>query len=92
MAELTKDQEARCLAALERLARDPQPFQLKVSKFEMWMLLAAIQLAWRDPRFKGPVREKVETAARLIGRELTRDDPDLALLFAAGWDREFNMT
>jgi|SRR5262245_28497248 len=74
------------LAALERLHKDPAPVQIKMTKFELWTLLATVQLACRHPQFQGPSRVIAEGVARQLGESLTRTDLHLRALFEAGWD------
>jgi hypothetical protein len=86
------DLEDRFLLATERLMRDPQPVRVELSKFELWSLLACVQLACRHPAFIGRSRHRefVESLARRIGGDLTANDPDLRLCFAAGWEKIFD--
>lgn len=84
-------EKERFLAAIGRLARDPQPVHIELSKFDLWCLLSAVQLACRHPSFTGPSRQVVEGTARTIGDALTANDLDLRLCFAAGWESSFDV-
>lgn len=84
-------EKERFLAAIGRLAQDPQPVRLELSKFDLWCLLSTVQLACRHPRFTGPSRDVVERIARRIGAALTANDADLRLCFAAGWEKSFDV-
>lgn len=83
--------DKRFLAALERMALDPQPVQINLSKSDLWCLLASVQMACRNKHFKGPTRENIERLARRLGEPLVANDADLRLLFAAGWEESFDV-
>ena len=78
------------MAALGRLAADPQRLTIEISKYDLWILLGTIQLACRHPQFIGPTRFASENLCRLLGEVLTNNDPDLRLLFAMGWEKNFD--
>lgn len=84
-------QDERFLAALKRMAMDPQPVQIELRKTDLWCLLATVQMACRNPNFQGPTRVLVERLARRLAQPLTANDADLRLLFAAGWQETFDV-
>ena len=69
----------------EALFKDPSPVTLKISKYQAWCLMAAVQLASRHPegRTTAPVQ-----AATMIARDLQSqisNTPTLARIAELGW-------
>lgn len=85
-----KRTDQKFLDAVERLFKDEQPVQLEMTKQQVWCMLTAVQLACRHPYFNGPTRQIVEEVSRKIGDALSANDPDLKMLFAMGWDKQFD--
>lgn len=82
--------KGKMLEALKRLGEDPQAVQVQVSKFQLWCLLSAVQLACRHPKYTGPSRPIVEQTARAMAEPLLANDPELRLLWEMGWQKRFD--
>lgn len=60
--------------------------QLEVTPYEMFAVLAQIQLACRHPKNVGPSREVAERVVRGWEEILAERVPQIARYAAAGWD------
>jgi hypothetical protein len=82
MREPTADE----LAALTKLAADPQPVLLEMSKLQSFILLGMLQLVTRHPDLPDTSRAVAVGIARTIQSGVL-SEPPLSIIAEMGWDQ-----
>jgi hypothetical protein len=75
--------EATALRLFEALEK--RPVQLNLHGYNAWVLLSAIQLAWRHPDISPRMKDRLETLGRTI-QQAYADAPWVAELAERGWN------
>lgn len=78
-------------AALQRLAADPQPIQLTMSKADAFTIIGTIQLASRHPAaLTSPAIQTAIGITRQMINAIAANDNDLKMLCNMGFERQFD--
>ena len=90
---MTTEDSVRAAIMAEELKRlrDLGPVHVQVDPFDAFVLIAALQLAWRHPELSDRQRSTIERFGRgLQAAFKDYDVPQIALTLEQGWRREYD--
>lgn len=83
------DQQAYIEIA-QRCMTDEQPIAVTTKIKEAWILVSALQLAYRHPGLTPTMAGAIEQIGRQYQAAITQAHPDAAPLLEMGWDSQFD--
>jgi hypothetical protein len=79
------------IEATHRVMSDQTPLTVNISIMQAWLMVSAVQLAWRHPGLSGAMKRHLREIADQFGDRIVEIHPESRDLLDAGWQPEYDI-